>query len=86
MCLTCSLIKRCCAVCQVLESVLFFLFGLLFISFFKAPVDLEAEEEAVKDECETYDIPIDDVEFPLNFTWLHRHDAVGDPNKGNFNY
>jgi hypothetical protein len=49
------------------------------------PVDLEAEEEAVKDECETYDIPIEGVVFPLDFQWLHRHDAV-DPNERNYNY
>jgi hypothetical protein len=52
----------------------------------QAPVDLEAEEEAVKDECETYDIPIQDVVFPLDFSWLHRHDMEKDPNAGNFNY
>jgi hypothetical protein len=40
----------------------------------------------VKDECETYDIPIDGVEFPLDFSWLHRHDTVDDPNKSSYNY
>lgn len=38
------------------------------------PVDLEEEEEAVKDECDTYDVDISDVSFPLDFSWLHRND------------
>ena len=50
------------------------------------PVDTEAEEEAVKDECETYDIPIEGVEFPLDFSWLHRNDGAEDGNAKNYNY
>lgn len=38
------------------------------------PVDTEAEEAAIRDECETYDVPVPDGIFPLDYKWLHRHD------------
>ena len=33
------------------------------------PVDTEAETEAVKEECDTYEIPFPPDIFPLNFQW-----------------
>jgi hypothetical protein len=38
------------------------------------PVDVEEEEEAVKDECDMYDIEIPEGIFPLDFSWLHRNE------------
>ena len=56
-----------CRVCALMKRV---------CSVCQKPVDLEEEEEAVRDECETYDIDISDVTFPLDFSWLHRHEEA----------
>lgn len=40
----------------------------------QTPVDTEAEEEAVKEELDVYDLPCPDDIWPLDFSWLHRND------------
>ena len=39
-------------------------------------VDLDAEQEAVVDECETYEIPFPPGIFPLDFSWCASRGAL----------
>lgn len=77
MCHTCALIKRVCCVCQVspMRARRAWIAHVRDASL-QQPVDLDAEQEAVVDECETYEIPFPPGIFPLDFSWCASRGAL----------